>query len=95
MACRWPQEESEGLRYTPVPESVISAQAQERAAHRITNVAVKLALRSAATLHTFVQARGHTSRNDIQLQASNRLWTAPCGSNAISRCMPSYRRFLP
>lgn len=49
------------MRYTPVPEGIIGDAALEGATRRIQDVAAELALRSAATLHTFVQvpAFGH------------------------------------
>ena len=43
------------VRYTPVPEAVISEAAQQAAMRRIRDVSLQLALRSAATMHTFVQ----------------------------------------
>ncbi len=51
------QEGEEEVRYTPVPEGIIGDAAVEGATRRIQDVALELALRSAATLHTFVQVR--------------------------------------
>lgn len=51
------QEGAEEARYTPVPEAIIGDAALDGATRRIQEVAVHLALRSAATLHTFVQVR--------------------------------------
>lgn len=50
------QEGAPEVRYTPVPEAVISEAAQQAAQRRIRDVSLQLALRSAATMHTFVQA---------------------------------------
>ena len=49
------QEGAPEVRYTPVPEAVISEAAQQAAMRRIRDVSLQLALRSAATMHTFVQ----------------------------------------
>lgn len=49
--------EAEGtLRYTPVPEAIVSEASLAEAAHRVRRVSQQLALRGAAVIHTFVQA---------------------------------------
>lgn len=56
--CPWlSQDGAEELRYTPVPEAFIGDNVMQAAIRRIQDIAIRLALRSAATLHTFVQVR--------------------------------------
>lgn len=50
------QEGDGTLRYTPVPDTIVSEASLAEAAHRVTRVSHQLALRGAAVIHTFVQA---------------------------------------
>jgi hypothetical protein len=97
------QEGSPEVRYTPVPEAIISGAAQQAAMRRIKDISLQLALRSAATMHTFVQvslacALTHMYELCEYCVVPSWLYTAPFRASPAPTCMlvdqPVSRRYM-
>lgn len=82
------------MRYTPVPEGTIGATVLAAALRRIQDIALKLALRSAATLHTFVQVRCR-GRKLSRLGGPLELHNSRTLSISITWCCPALRATTP